>query len=348
MELRRNIVFLLIVLTACGQEKSTPFSQEIYSSDKSNIKAANLVSPVIVNDWLQQSPTKYIVVQVSKEKTFYKSHIPNALNIWRPDYTSDISEPISGLLPSREKLQFLLQSLGYSKDKILLLYDAKANVDALRLAWVLSLYGFENYKIINGGLRYWASLGLPTTTGAARVVTPSEYHLSDTYDASILAEFQDVVEAIQDTQTLLIDTREPFEYEGLPYIQQGVVLPYKKGAYGRGRIPTAIHLNWSKLADLEGDHRIKTEKDLRYDLDSLRITPDKRIILYCQTGSRTSHTFYVLKHILDYQNVQNYDGSWVEWSYKHSLDSTLPVIHCDGSVFAAAKDSLIANQIYNE
>ena len=125
------------------------------------------------------------------------------------------------------------------------------------------------------------------------------------------------------------------------YLNNGQVLAYKKGAFNRGSIPSSIHLNWSALADLNGDHRIKAEKDLKFDLERKGITPDKKIILYCHSGSRTSHTFYVLKHVLGFPNVKNYDGSWIEWSYKHSLDQSIPLQQlCAEKDFIRKKDSL--------
>ena len=161
------------------------------------------------------------------------------------------------------------------------------------------------------------------------------------FNQSSIATFDEVMAAIKDTNTILIDTREPYEYSGSPFINKGVVLPCKKGAFNRGSIPTAIHLNWSILADLNGDHRIKCEKDLKYDLKNKGIDSKKNIILYCHSGSRTSHTYYVLKHVLGYQHVKNYDGSWIEWSYRNSKDNTIPIQQiCQENQFNTIKDSL--------
>lgn len=322
MKIRYIIVLLVIAIQAC---KSDVTISNDYSADKSDIKAHHLVDPKTVNQWLLEKPGFYIPVQVSKHKTFSIEHIPNAKNIWRPDYGSDIKEPYAGLIPSKEKLQSLLQTLGYTAEKKLILYDAKANVDALRFSWVLSLYGFDNYYIINGGLKFWKEQGLPVTKDPQLEAPKSSYQLTGNFNHSIIANFEEVREAIKDTNTILIDTREHYEYLGQPFIHNGEVLPFKKGAFNRGSIPSAIHLNWSTLADLNGDHRIKSKKDLNYDLAQKGISSEKNIILYCHSGSRTSHTYYVLKHILGYPNVKNYDGSWIEWSYKHSKDDQIPI-----------------------
>jgi len=342
MEIGKISIIIIITLISCKSDPATQNHKDTFSTDKLDIKAYNLISPEVAHEWIIEKPEVYIPIQVSKEKNFNSEHIPKAQNIWRPDYGSDTSKPYGGLIPSKEKLEHLLQILGYEEGKTLLLYDIKANVDAMRFAWVLNLYGFDNFKIINGGLSYWKKQDLPTTNEKAPIIAKSNYQLEDNFDHSIIANFEEVLAAIQDTNTLLLDTRENYEYLGQAFVDKSEVLPCKKGAFNRGSIPSAIHLNWSSLVDLNGDHRIKSEKDLRYNLAQKGITSDKKIILYCQSGSRTCHTFYVLKHVLAYQNVKNYDGSWIEWSYKNSIDNEIPIEQLTTDIgFKILQDSLI-------
>jgi len=190
-------------------------------------------------------------------------------------------------------------------------------------------------------LAYWKQAGFPVTKRLTAKPPTSNYKLPLVFKEDMIAYFDDVKSAITDTNTILLDTRESYEYKAEPYLSKGQVFAHKPGAFNRGSIPSAIHLNWSTFTDLKGDHRIKSERDLRYDLDDKGISPDKNIILYCQSGSRTSHTYYVLKHVLGYEKVRNYDGSWIEWSYNHSLDSSLPMDqHCSEERFSAIEDSL--------
>jgi thiosulfate/3-mercaptopyruvate sulfurtransferase len=330
------LLIVLFLLISCKTDKAPV----LYSSSKDDIKANNLINPQEAFELLKNID-QYIPIHVSKSGAFKEEHIPNALNIWRPDYASDISKPYGGLIPSKEKLQKLLQKIGFENGKTLLLYDIKANVDALRFAWVLSLYGFHEYKIINGGLAYWKLNALPLTDQDSNKPIRSSFTLNDYFENSIIASFEEVKNAIEDTNTILIDTREGYENKGEPFVKNNQLFSYKPGAFNRGSIPTAIHLNWSTFADLNGDHRIKSEEDLRYDLKKRGISPDKNIILYCQSGSRTSHTLYVLKNILGYENVKNYDGSWIEWSYNWSLDNSLPLEQiCNEKRFQILYDSL--------
>jgi len=341
IEFRHIIVLSLCFLVySCSNEND--FSK--YSDNKSDIVNPSLIEPKLARQLLQEYPNKYIPIQVSKKEIFNKEHISNAINIWRPDYGSEINDPFGGLIPSAEKLENLLQSFGFEKGKTLLLYDVKANVDALRFAWVLNLYGFDDFKIINGGLQYWKLNELEVTSLKSLPLERSNYQMEEFFDKSIIANFEEVKAALNDVNTILIDTREQYEFRGLPFIYKNTVLPFKNGAFNRGSIPSAIHLNWSTFADLKGDHRIKSERDLRYNLKEKGINPDKSIILYCHSGSRTSHTFYVLKHILGYEDVKNYDGSWIEWSYKHSMDKSVPILQiCSENKFEEKKDSLITS-----
>ena len=335
------LLCFLLLLGACTADPTESIS---YSNDKSDIAADNLISPKKAHALLKENPNKFIPIQVSKEKPFLVEHIPNAQNIWRPDYGATTKTPYGGLIPSREKLQGLLQNLGYENGRTLFLYDLKANVDALRFAWVLNLYGFDDFKIINGGLKFWKDSQLPVTKDLINQVAKSDFQLKEYFDDKIIANFEEVKNAIKDSNTILIDTREDYEFLGRPFIFKDSVLSYKIGAFDRGSIPSSIHLNWSTLADLKGDHRIKAERNLRFDLEEKGISPDKNIILYCQSGSRTSHTFYVLRDILGYENVKNYDGSWIEWSYMSSINKSVPVQQiCSEEQFSNLLDSLTAS-----
>ena len=89
----------------------------IYSSDKSDIEVHNLISPLEAKSLLDTHQEQYIVVEVSKPHIYNQGHIPRALNIWRPDYASEKTHPISGLIPSRDRLEKLLQTLGYEEGK---------------------------------------------------------------------------------------------------------------------------------------------------------------------------------------------------------------------------------------
>ena len=43
------------------------------------------------------------------------------------------------------------------------------------------------------------------------------------------------------------------------------------------------------------------------------ITDAEEIVTYCRIGERSSHSWFVLKELLGFKDVKNYDGSWTEY-----------------------------------
>jgi thiosulfate/3-mercaptopyruvate sulfurtransferase len=123
----------------------------------------------------------------------------------------------------------------------------------------------------------------------------------------------DIMQAMQDTNILILDTRTTAEYAG--HVQ-------KKGASRPGRIPGSIHLDWIELVHDKGDFTFKSCEEIAPLLRSRGISPDKKIITYCHSGVRSAHTAFVLSEIMGYPQVANYDGSWTEWSYHKELPIT--------------------------
>ncbi len=306
-------IFLLSTVLSCNPAVENSYSIEC---DKNQIASKYLISAenaknVLIND------KNVILFEVSEPSNFTKEHIPGAQNIWRPDFRTKDSVAVKGTRCSKEELEVLLSSFGTDSKSTLMLYDRKGGVDALRFKWVLDYYGYNNSQVINGGLVAWKKAGFFTTSKIESKRSQSNFKIKDYQNHSILATLQEVKLAIKDTTTLIIDTRALYEYLGQPFIAKNELHLHKKGASISGCIPTSIHLNWSDLADLSDDHRIKCEKDLRYNLEKIGAFPDKKIIVYCQSGSRSSHTAFVLREILGYPYVKNYDGSWIEWSQEH-------------------------------
>jgi len=249
-------------------------------------------------------------------------HIPDAINLWRPDFRSKSESKVKGMRCSKEELENLFSKIGVDSSSQLIIYDTKGSVDAFRFTWVLDYYEYRNHKVLNGGLVTWKKHGYPTNSDTStKEIIPTDFRLEAQKEADILASAEEVLHAIDDGNTIIVDTREEYEYLGQPFISSDKIHMYKKGAFAAGAIPTAIHFNWSNLSDLSDDQRIKCKKDLLHDLSNNGITPDKNIIVYCQSGSRSSHTAFVLRNILNYPSVRNYDGSWIEWTYLNQTDN---------------------------
>jgi len=307
-------------MTAC-QNAEAPATQEeevaiIDESLKSSVKGPHLIEPDAVHD-MYEAGKDFKVIEISKAGKYGEGHLPGALNFWRPDYEGKGYE-YGGMRMNQDEMATLLGSNGISPDDKLIIYDTKGSVDAIRFMWMLDIYGHEDMAVMNGGKAAWKEAGYALTTDPAPTAEPVVYTFPGEPDANRLASMQDVIEALNDPDVILLDTREPEEYQGVPYVDKGECLPYKKGSFTFGRIPGSVHLNWSDAVDLKGDNRFKSLKDLKYNFAQAGITPDKKIIAYCQSGVRSAHTTYVLTELLGYPDVKNYDGSWIEWSYNYT------------------------------
>lgn len=327
-----TISFLLVLAQlSCTDPRA---KEETPSASKDDVFSNYLISVKDAFDSINSGFHPVKIIQLSKPEDFVKSHINGATNLWRPDYSTS-KDSIRGLASQKTQIERILSESGVDHNTLLLLYDRKGNVDAFRFAWVLELYGFKNFKIINGGLQSWTMAEYPLATGPSISLDTTNIVL-DKMDSSGIATFDEVREAMDNEDYIIIDTREPYEFNAEPFIYKNGVHAYKPGAFGRGRIPGSLHLNWSELVDLNGDHRIKSLKDIHYDLSRKNISPDKNIIVYCQSGSRSAHTYFVLRHVLNYPSVKNYDGSWIEWSYlnKNNPDNYPVTQNCDELCFS--------------
>lgn len=317
-----NKAISILLLLSCIAMSCHPI-EELELCDKDEIRSSKLISIEDANKQLSNPNT--VFVQVSNSETFQKGHLPGAISIWRPDFRSQKKEKYSGLKCSKNELENLLSKMGVNSATDLLIYDTKCSCDALRFAWVLDYYGFKNYKVINGGLAAWVESGLEIEKGGSQAKDTTSYKLELEEDSSLIANYFDVLAAIDDPNTIILDTREPYEYLGQPFMLDNSIQKYKKGASDAGCIPTAININWSDFCDLSNDHRIKCRKDILHTLEVYGVDSDKSIIVYCQSGSRSSHTAFILKEIVGMEKVKNYDGSWIEWSYLYSKDRSVPI-----------------------
>ncbi len=316
------LLFLAVSLSSCGAEQATAEEstiaetvEEVDESSKSSVKGPHLVEVAEVKKMYDEGKA-FKVIEISKADKFESGHLAGAVNFWRPDYEGGGYE-YGGMRASPEEMAALLGSNGISPEDKLIIYDTKGSVDAIRFMWILDLYGHADMAVMNGGKAAWKEAGYELSTEVGPQPETVAYAFSGEPDYKRLAGMDDVLAAMQDTNFVLLDTREPEEYQGAPYISKGVCYPYKKGAFTNGRIPGSVHLNWSDAVDLDGDHRFKSLKDLKYNFEKAGITPDKKIIAYCQSGVRSAHTTYVLTELLGYPDVRNYDGSWIEWSYNY-------------------------------
>jgi len=287
----------------------------------SKIEILNEPAPIIDIEQAQkimQQQDNWVLFEISQSSKYAAQHIENAFHLWRNDYSNLIDFEYGGMRASKKQLEQLLSKYAVDHQTKILLYDTKGNVDAARFAWQLELFGFNNFYLMDGGKKAWQMAKKPLTNKIPALPKPTQFKFQQAIEnQSLLADQKEVWRGIQDTQTLIIDTREIYEYQGTPFQKAGQIFPYKKGAFKNGAIPTAIHYNWSNTVNLAFDHTMKSLADIKFDLAKIGVKPEKKIIIYCQSGVRSAHTSFVLRHLLHYPNVENYDGSWIEWTYQN-------------------------------
>ncbi len=261
---------------------------------------------------LIESDEKVAVIDIRKSAEYLLGHIPEAINLWRPDYSADENEyKFGGMRANTENFVKLLGEIGIDNDTMVLLYDAKGDYDGARFMWQLEMIGHEKMALIDGGINGWKASGLDTTTDKPEI-TKVEYKFDGKEDLSKLATLEDVKAAINDPNVIILDTRSTEEATGESL---------KKGAFRKGRIPSSVFIEYKNAINVgEGeDTTFKTLEELKALYEAKGITPDKTIIAYCQSGVRSAHTTFVLSHLMGYENVKNYDGSWIEWSFNEDL-----------------------------
>lgn len=299
---RVTLVLGVFFLVGCAEEN---IPQEPEPSKNQEIKSGFLKAGQL--EQLASAGESIIYVDVRKPEHFIQGHIPGAVQIYRPDIQRN-DLPYPGVAISRESFKNVLDSLGLHPDDWIIAYDDKGGSDAARFCWLARRYGHPNAAVLDGGLNLYQTTNALDTLWTPRI--RSGYHFPNRELPDYLATVEDVLEAMTDSNTLLIDTRSYDEYSGA-YM--------KPGASRAGHIPGSIWYDWGNSVHMDSDYLIKDVKDLEHMLGKLNITREHKIITYCHTGVRSSHTMTVLRDVLGYPNVRNYDGSWCEWSYMKEI-----------------------------
>jgi len=263
---------------------------------------------LVSTDWVAQhlKDPKVRFVESNEDILLYDTgHIPGAVKI---DWTTDLNDQTVRDYVDRERLQKLLRSKGINQDTTIVFYGDKNNWWATYALWVLQLFGVQNVKVVDGGRLRWVDEGRPLSTD-----TPSYPEGNITIgerDDSKIRAFRDDVLAHLKKKGQLVDVRSPEEFRGekthMPEYPQ-------EGCLRGGHIPGAKSIPWAKAIDPD-THTFKSAADLRklYEQDN-SLQKGQETIAYCRIGERSSHTWFVLTHLLGFEGVRNYDGSWTEW-----------------------------------
>ncbi|MDP9119781.1 MAG: sulfurtransferase [Acidobacteriota bacterium] len=246
------------------------------------------------------------LVESNEDPLLYSAgHLPGAVEV---DWTRDLNDQIRRDYLDQAGFEALMRRIGVSGDTTVVFYGDRNNWWATYAFWVFQLFGHAKAKIMDGGRIKWAKEARPLTREVPSY-PPADYHSARRDDHRIRA-YRDNVLAHLETRGRLIDVRSPAEYTG-----EKLHLPEypNEGALRGGHIPGAANIPWARAVNPE-DGTFKSALELRaiYEHEA-GAKPDDDVIVYCRIGERSSHTWFVLTHLLGYGRVRNYDGSWTEW-----------------------------------
>jgi thiosulfate/3-mercaptopyruvate sulfurtransferase len=269
-----------------------------------------LVDTQWAEDHLKDPKVRIAEVDYDRKTNYELGHIPGSVLF---DWKKDINEPLSRNILSRRAYEELLQREGVNNGTTLVLYGDFNNWFAAFAFWVFKYYGYKDVRIIDGGRKKWLIEDRPTTKDVPEYPKGNFIAVTDT-DNDIRAFFNYVRGTLENNGSSsntveLVDVRSPREFTG--EILAPPEYPTEHPQRG-GHIPGAKNIPWSQAVN-DNDGTFKSADELKKLYESKGITTDKEVIAYCRIGERSSHTWFVLKYLLGYPNVKNYDGSWTEW-----------------------------------
>jgi thiosulfate/3-mercaptopyruvate sulfurtransferase len=262
---------------------------------------------LVTTNWVANNlETPGIVILESDEDVllYDTGHVPGAHRI---DWHEDLNDPTVRDYIAPKAFAAMCSRLGITPDTTVVFYGDKSNWWACYALWVFHLFGHEKTLIMDGGRAKWVAEQKPLTQDEPKP-TPSEYPVPQRDDSQIRAFADDVLKHIEANKRL-VDVRSPQEYTGellhMPDYPQ-------EGSLRGGHIKGAVSVPWKRAANDDGTFKNADELKGIYK-EECGLTENEDIIAYCRIGERSSHTWFVLKYLLGFNSVRNYDGSWTEW-----------------------------------
>ena len=266
---------------------------------------------LVTTTWLAEQiaagatgPGRPIVILESDEDVllYDTGHIPTSLKL---DWHQDLNDPLSRDYVDGEQFARVMTERGIARDTTVVIYGDKSNWWAAYALWVMTLFGHEDVRLLDGGRAAWVAEGREMVTDVPEV-TPTSYPVVERDDATVRAFKADVLEHLGSP---MVDVRSPGEFSGallhMPDYPQ-------EGAMRGGHIPGALSVPWARAANEDGTFKSREELEAIYQ-DEQGLAPGDDVVAYCRIGERSSHTWFVLTHLLGFDKVRNYDGSWTEW-----------------------------------
>lgn len=263
-----------------------------------------LIDTETVSKNLNNKAIKIVEVDYDPENAYRQGHIQSASLIW---WKRDINDPVTRDIVSKSQFEELMSKNGITADSEVVLYGDFNNWFAAFVFWIFKYYGHEKVKIMNGGRKKWELEKRPYTKDEPQIQRTR--YISQPPNEGVRAYLFDVRRALEKKDSILVDVRSPKEFTG--EITAPPEYPMENAQRG-GHIPGANNIPWATAVN-DTDGTFKVVEELKKNYESKGVTSDKDVICYCRIGERSSHTWFVLKYLLGYPQVRNYDGSWTEW-----------------------------------
>lgn len=275
--------------------------------DTTSAKFAEYSAPerLVSADWLQArlGTPGLVTVESDEDVLLYETgHIPTAVKV---DWHTELNDPVVRDYVDGAGFADLMRRKGISREDTVVIYGDKNNWWAAYALWVFSLFGHADVRLLDRGRDGWISDGRPVTTDVP-APTPTDYPVVERDDAALRAYREDVLAHLGSP---LIDVRSPEEYDGT---RTSAPAYPEEGALRAGHIPTAHSVPWARAVADDGGFKPRAELEAIYR-DEVGLRDGDAIVAYCRIGERSSHTWFVLQHLLGFDDVRNYDGSWTEW-----------------------------------
>ena len=262
----------------------------------------------VTPEWLEArlaEPNVRVLESSIAKETYDRAHIPGA--VWVESHADLLrnGDESSGYVLTPEQFADLMSRCGVTPDMTIVWYGDRHSSYAIRGFWTCDFYRHAKTFVLEGGRERWESEGRPLTP-TRQTIERTSYPVPDDANDANRATWQQVRDAIASPRAVVLDVRTAAEHDGSD----------PRAARG-GHVPGAVHVEWTDAADSANVLRSRDELLRMYEARG--VTRDKEVIAHCQLGIRAAHTWFVLKHVLGYPNVRNYDGSWQEWGNRDDL-----------------------------
>jgi thiosulfate/3-mercaptopyruvate sulfurtransferase len=268
---------------------------------------------LVTTDWVSDhsDDAGVTIVEVNVDTDLYdQGHLPGSIG-W--SWKTQLADQVRRDILSQEDLEALMSESGITPESTVVLYGDSNNWFAAWAFWQLKIYGHKDVRLMDGGRKKWEAEGRQMTTQAP-VISSTGYQACMA-DITLRAFLPEVQSQVDDSAVELVDVRSPAEFSGEILAPPGLPETCQRG----GHIPGASNIPWGMAVNDE-DGTFKSRDDLATVYAERGITGQRPIITYCRIGERSSHSWFVLKYLLGYDDIKNYDGSWTEWGNLVGVD----------------------------